>query len=771
MPPAQAAEYGDGDWMKVDLPHDWSIAGPIARENPAGSPGGFFPTGVGWYRKSFLAPADWAGRHVAIQFDGVYMLSDVYVNGTKLGTHASGFTPFEYDFTPHLKLSQSNTVAVRVDNSRQQNCRWYSGSGIYRHVRLAVREPIHMPQFGVFIRTNAVNNGAAELSMSVPVKNAGQPTADKVKVETRVFAADASGRPTGTAIAVFDAVDITLAENAGTVETKAVLPNAKLWSPESPAMYVAVTTLAVDGRTVDTRQTPFGVRTIAISAERGFELNGKPVELYGACVHDDNSGLGVAAFDRAEVRRVEWLKAAGFNAVRCAHNPPAPAFLDACDRLGLLVIDEAFDTWSLPKNPGDFGTYFKEQWQSELDKMILRDRNHPSIIIWSLGNEIVLWGRETARAATDGAKLIRRAKELDPTRFTTTAVAGWNLPDKPWEQMTPLLNQFDLVGYNYVLHRYETDHAAFPGRAIVGTESFPRDVFETFDTADRLTHVIGDFVWTGIDYFGESGIGRYHQPDEKIHFHLDPRHYPYHGAYCGDIDITGFRKPISYARNITWGRGETLYTSVTELTPDGRKYRVAEWGVVPTRASWTWPGFEGRSMEVVVYSRHDAVRLYLNDRLIGEKGTTRADHFKAVFSVPYEAGTLRTVGMRGGKEVETNTLRTAGPVAGLRLKVDRTQIDADGQDLAFVTVESIDANGDFQPNGDQNVTFTLDGPATIAGVASADFNNTDGYQVNHRRLFNGRAELIVRSSKTAGRINVQATAEGLKAATAAITAR
>ncbi len=758
---AEAAAFDDAKWATLDLPHDWSIAGPIARENPMGSPGGFFPAGIGWYRKTFDAPAEWSGKHVAVQFDGVYMRSDVWINGQKLGTHVSGFTPFSYDLTPHLKAGRPNTIAVRVDNSRQPNCRWYSGSGIYRHVRLLVRDPVHIADNGVFVRTISVQDGGAELSISVTMVDQGDAAVTGVGLAGQVFEADMDGKPVGDAVAHFDRVASPLHNRVGTIESKTTLVNPKLWTPETPNRYVAVISALNGGQVVDTKETAFGVRTIEVSAEKGFLLNGKPVELYGACVHDDNGALGVAALDRAEVRRVELLKAAGFNAVRCAHNPYAPAFFDACDRLGLLVIAEAFDTWSAPKNPGDFGHYFNDLWQNELDTMILRDRNHPSIVMWSLGNEILLWDKQTAKSAADGAKLIRRAKELDPTRFTTTAVAGWNLSDKHWDQFQPLLNKFDLVGYNYAIHRYESDHTKFPKRVIVGTESFPRELFETWDRSDRLAHVIGDFVWTGIDYLGESGIGRYHQPDEKIYFHLDPRHYPYHGAYCGDIDLTGFRKPISHQRNIVWNRGEKLYTSITETTPDGRNYRVAEWGIVPSQASWTWPGFEGKPREVQVYSRYDAVRLYLNDKLVGEKPTGRAEQFKAVFEVPYTPGTLRTAGVQDGKEVEDNVLRTAGPAAGLRLTADRTEIAADGQDLAFVTVEAVDKDGNFQPTGAQQITFAVDGPAVIAGVASGDLGTVQAYQGNQRQLFNGRAQVVIRSTRGPGNVTMRATADGL----------
>lgn len=776
---APSPAFDDARWKPVDLPHDWSIAGPLAPDNPTGSPGGFFPAGVGWYRKAFVAPPDWAGKQVSIVFDGAYLRSDVWLNGYKLGTHLSGFTPFILDLTSHLNIGRTNTIAVRVDNSRQMNSRWYSGSGIYRHVRLEVRDPFHIAEHGIFVRTESVTNGSTNLALSIAAENDSSETHPFVEYATQVFEADAKGKPVGNALADFAPIGSEFPVVNGTtqrtsvLETTATLPNPKLWTPESPNLYVAVTTASFNGRVVDTRETTFGVRTIAVSVEKGFVLNGEPVEMYGACVHDDNGPLGVAAFDRAEVRRVEMLRAAGFNAVRCAHNPPAPAFLDACDRLGLLVIDESFDSWAFGKLAQDYSLDFEANWQADLDAMILRDRNHPSIVMWSLGNEIHDFG--SPQGMRNGTKIVERARMLDPTRLLTTAVYWFRTIGGPfhwkWEEADALMSKFDVVGYNYQINRYETDHKRVPTRVMLGTESFPRDLFVSWQYSTKLPYVLGDFVWTAIDYLGESGIGRSYAPSEKAIFHAEPQQFPYHGAYCGDIDITGFRKPISYARNIVWNRGEKLYTSITEPTPEGKKRRVGAWGVVPSRASWTWPGYEGKPLEVQVYSRYDEVRLYLNDALIAEKPTTIDQKFMAAFEVPYAAGVLRTAGVLAGKEVENNILRTAGPVAGLRLTADRTEIAADGQDISFITVEAVDENGNFQPNGDQLVTFTVDGPAKIAGVASGDYSKIQDYQGNHRQLFQGRAQVVIRSTSSPGTVAVRATADALTTGNARITLR
>ncbi|HSV16436.1 MAG TPA: glycoside hydrolase family 2 TIM barrel-domain containing protein, partial [Tepidisphaeraceae bacterium] len=531
---AEAPAFDDTRWESVDLPHDWAIAGPIAAENPTGSPGGFFPAGVGWYRKSFVAPREWSGKRVAIEFDGAYMRTDAWLNGQKLGTHATGFTPFTFDLTSNLNVGATNTIAVRVDNSRQMNCRWYSGSGIYRHVRLDVRELVCIAQYGICIRTDAVSDGSAKLSMSITAENAGGQANPHLEYATQVFELGLDGKPSGNAVTSFAPATADFKDHTSTVDTSATLLNPKLWSPVTPNRYIAVTTASSDGHVIDTRETTFGVRTTAASADRGFLLNGESIKIYGACVHDDNGALGTAAFDRAEARRAEMLKAAGFNAVRCAHNPPAPAFLDACDRLGLLVIDESFDSWAYGKLPQDYSVDFAANWQADLDAMILRDRNHPSIVMWSLGNEIHDFG--SAQGLRNGMAIVARARALDPTRLLTTAVFWYRTIGGPlhwkWEDADELMSKFDVVGYNYQINRYEADHQRVPSRVMLGTESFPNDLFVSWDSSTKLPYVLGDFVWTGIDYVGESGIGRSYAPGEKVLFHAIAEQYPYHGAYC-----------------------------------------------------------------------------------------------------------------------------------------------------------------------------------------------------------------------------------------------
>ena len=756
----------------MELPHDWSIAGPLTPNNPTRNAGGYFPAGVGWYRKTFKLPSDSAGKRVAVRFDGVYMLAEVWVNGKSLGTHPYGYTPFACDLTAELKAGQPNTIAVRVDNSKQINSRWYSGSGIYRHVYLDVCNRLHILPESVHVTTMSADEAQATLRMAISAEDVGSMDADEATFTTEVFASDLKGGRTGSAVASFGPITSRFSERDGkhvaSAEAETKIRKPRLWSPEHPSLYMAVTTVTQGGRAVDEIQTPFGIRTIEVSATKGFLLNGERILLAGGCVHHDNGPLGAAAFDRAEERRVEILKAAGFNAVRTAHNPPSSAFLDACDRLGMLVLDEAFDTWEHPKNSQDYHLYFNDWWQRDVDAWIMRDRNHPCVVMWSIGNEINDLG--SARGIADGTKLAARVKELDSTRPVTDAVQLYNgmAPrdhDWTWNDADPLLAKLDIVGYNYQMGKYNQDHQRVPDRVMVATESYPRDMFKSWRWATDNTWIIGDFIWTAWDYLGEAGIGRVQATRGR------GGAFPYHGAYCGDIDLAGFRKPQSHARNITWDRGEKMYTSVIEQGADGGPLRTDGWGTTPSRESWTWPGMAGKSMDVQVYSRYESVRVSLNGTMVDEKPTGRSEQFKAVINVPYAPGTLKTEGIVGGRIVATSEIKTVGPVAKLHLTADRNRIRADGQDLSFITVKSVDGDGNFQPNGDEEVTFDVSGAGALAGVANGDLNNADVYQAKSRKLFQGRALLIVRATHQPGAVEIRAMGEGLPEASMTIDAR
>ncbi len=770
---AEAATFDDGAWRNVTLPHDWSIEGKFDAKNPTGGQGAFLPTGIGWYRQHLDAPAAWQGKKVSVEFEGVYMNADVWLNGQHLATHPYGYTSFFVDLTPALKPGGANVLAVRVDNSQQKNTRWYSGSGIYRHVWLYVTNPVHVAPWGVFVHCSKADDQTATVEVQTKVVNESA-TAETLMLQTILLAPDGK-------VLLRAGTKFNLAAGAGQEITQgADLPQPALWSPEKPQLCQAVTTILSNGQPIDEVKTTFGVRVLAWSAENGFTINGKTYKLSGGCIHHDNGVLGACAFDRAEERKIELLKAAGFNAIRTAHNPPSPELLDSCDRLGMLVMDEAFDCWAGGKNHFDYSVVFKDWWQRDIDAMVMRDRNHPSVALWSLGNEIP--GIYSDMGGEYGPKLAAEIHSLDKTRPVTNGILGWPVDPKKTsaddaaKQKNADLNwnSLDIVGTNYNLGRHIAQHAQFPNRVVVSTESSP-PVGMAYQVADN-SYAVGDFVWSGMDYLGECGVGRWFyegDPTEALNPPKDPtdtkphpvmhgndKLFPWHGANSGDLDLLGNSKPAAHLRDILWNMGEKLYMAVRQ-PDDDKKLIVVGWGWFPTWESWTWPGREGKPMTVEVYSRYEKVRLYLNDKLVDEKPTTRGQNFQASFTLPYQPGTLKAVGIENGQEVGGVHLETVGEPAAIRLTPDRASIKADHQDLSFVTVEVTDAKGALQPNADEAISFSISGPGTIAGLGNANLKCEDSYQGTQCRVFHGRALVVIRSTKEAGVINLQAESAGL----------
>ena len=749
-PPAvSTVDFDDKNWRNLDLPHDWSIEGTLDSNNPMGNDGGYFPAGVGCYRKTFTLPASFKDKLVSIYFEGVYMNSEVFINGKSLGVHPYGYTSFSYNLTPYLKFNGKNVLSVRVDNSEQKNCRWYSGSGIYRHVWMVVTNPIHFAQWGSTVTTPNVSTNQATVIVKTLVKNETE-LAQNVSLNTTLL--DANSRKSGENQQVVQLPANSEKEVEQIVQVSKPLP----WTPETPHLYQAQVRIEKNKKVVESIKTNFGIRSIKFTTENGFQLNGKTVKINGGCVHHDNGCLGAAAFDRAEERRVQILKSAGFNAIRTSHNPPSEAFLDACDRLGMLVIDEAFDGWKERKNDYDYAMYFDTWWQRDLEAMVLRDRNHPSIIMWSIGNEVI--ERKKPEAVAIAKMLVDCVHKNDPTRPVTSAMTAW---DNDWDIFDPLMATHDVCGYNYQLHRAPSDHERVPSRVIVQTESYPRDAFANWKMVQSHNYILGDFVWTALDYLGESSIGRWYYPGDKPGESWEGVFFPWHGAYCGDIDLTGWRKPISHYRSMLYNDNEKLYMAVREPNPDLGKIKTTGWAVWPTWESWTWPGYEGKELEVEVYSKYHKVRLYLNQKLIGEQATTEEHEFKATFNVPYAKGELKAVGVVDNNEVETTLLQTSGEAAKIKLIADRTKIFANGQDLSFVTVEVTDKDGKLQPNAENLLQFKIDGPGIIAGIDNANMKDVDPYVGTSRKTWHGRALVVVRSTKSAGNIKLTVSSKGL----------
>jgi len=743
------SNFDDSGWRTLDLPHDWSIEGTLDQNNPMGNDGGYFPAGIGWYRKTFTLPASWKDKRVSIYFEGVYMNSEVFINGKSLGIYPYGYSTFSYNLTPYLKLNAENVVSVRVDNSKQKNCRWYSGSGIYRHVWIIVTDPIHVAQWGVTVSTPEVSSEKATVQIKTMVKNeTGLP--QSITMKTRLSGANAKN-------AGSNQLNLELPANSEKeVQQTIQVSTPLLWTPETPNLYKAQVQIVKGQNVIDNTQTTFGIRSIKFTTENGFQLNGKTVKMNGGCVHHDNGSLGAAAFNRAEERRVEILKSAGFNTIRTSHNPPSEAFLEACDRLGMLVIDESFDGWREKKTDFDYAMYFDDWWQRDIEAMVKRDRNHPSIIMWSIGNEII--ERKKPEAIETARMLADCIRKNDPTRPVTSAMTTW---DQDWAIFDTLFAVHDIGGYNYQLHRAASDHARVPSRIMVQTESYPRDAFSNWKLVKDNRYIIGDFVWTALDYLGESGIGRWYYPGEKPGEHWEGEFFPWHGAYCGDVDLTGWRKPISHYRSMLYNSTEKLYMAVREPNPESGEIKTTLWSVWPTWESWTWPGYEGKELQVEVYSKYPKVQLYLNGKLIGEKATTEDQQFMATFNVPYTEGLLSAVGIIDDEKVETVVLKTSGDASKIKLVADRQRIFADGQDLAFVTIEITDKDGNLQPNAENELHFTIDGPGVIAGVDNANLKDTSQYIATTRKAWHGRAMVVIRSNKTDGDIQLTVSSPGL----------
>lgn len=749
IPDASSFTFDDADWRSLDLPHDWSVEADFDEKAPAGSDGGYLPTGIGWYRKTFHADKALQGKTLRLYFEGVYMNSEVFVNGERAGGHPYGYSSFFCDITPYLRFGQENVVAVKVDNSQQKNCRWYTGSGIYRHVWLLTTEAMYIDDWSVYIRP-------------VPQKDIDD---WKLDITMRYVDGAQTGAKPEIRHTVYDEAGKAIATSAGGhTEQSFSVNRPKLWSPDTPYLYKVCTQLIVGGKVVDEVTNTTGFRNIVFDNGKGLFVNGKPILLNGGCVHHDNGVLGARSFDAAEVRKVRLLKEAGFNAVRTSHNVPSEAFLHECDRQGLLVIDEAFDGWRDAKNKHDYSTLFEQWWKSDIEAMVLRDRNHPSIFCWSIGNEVI--ERKKLEVVTTARKLTDHVRALDPTRPVTSALTTW---DKEWEIFDPLAAVHDIVGYNYQLHRAESDHERVPSRIIMQTESYPRDAFRNWDLVQKHSYILGDFVWTALDYLGESSIGRaYYKGKEKDGFHTEHL-YPWHGGYCGDIDLTGLRKPISHYRDMLYNPDKKLYMAVREPNGYRGEIKVTDWGVWPTWESWNWQGHESKPIEVEVYSHYPKVRLYLNDALVGESPAGYAQQFKAVFTLPYQEGTLCAVGVDvNGTEQETVVLKTAGAPASIRLTTQEPNIKADGQDLAFVIAEVVDEEGNVVPDAANEIAFSIRGSGTLEATGSADLKDETSYTASVRKVWKGRAIAVVRSTKQDGKVTLKAVSKGLSSTSVTI---
>ncbi|MBL7697892.1 MAG: DUF4982 domain-containing protein [Chitinophagaceae bacterium] len=753
---AQGAEtpaYDDSKWRKLDLPHDWSIENIPGTNSPFDSnaisqvSGGFTTGGTGWYRKTFTLPDYANGKRIAIQFDGIYMNADVYLNGELIGTHPYGYTSFYYDISGKLKANTTNTIAVQVKNEGQ-NSRWYTGSGIYRHVWLLVNNDVHIANWSTFITTPEVSKASASIKLQSRINNFSKSDIN-AKAVFKIIGPDEKEA------ARLESVYPIVADSSSAVFFETTVNNPKLWTIQSPHLYKGVLEVFVNNELTHEEKTSFGIRSLSFDTS-GFRLNGETIELKGGCVHHDNGPLGAAAYDRAEIRRVQLLKQSGFNAIRSSHNPPSPAFLDACDSLGMLVIDEAFDMWRNPNNPHDYHLFFDKWWKEDINSLVLRDRNHPSVILWSIGNEIK--GMNTPEVTEVAKMLTAHVKTLDTTRPVTAAINGLS-PDKD-----NFISALDIAGYNYAAQGdhnqadiYAADHKRLPNRIMFGSESYAMAAFQSWKQAAEKPWVLGDFVWTAFDYIGEASIGwrGYYQKSDF---------YPWNLAFCGDIDICGWKRPQSYYRDVLWKKDElSLFVTppVPSFPANPAKEYWSRWEWHDAVADWNWEEYEGKPIEIQVYSSCDRVELFLNGKSLGSKNTNEHNEYLAKWTVPYEKGELSAVGYNGKKKIKTVSLKSAGDADRLRLSADRQTIKADGQDLVYITIELKDKNGVTVPKAENKIMFTVEGAGMIAGMGNADPMSVESFQGNERKLWRGKCLLIIRSRNEPGDIKITAHSKGL----------
>ncbi len=739
----------NGFQEQVNLPHDFSVGLPRKAESLMAERGGYFQGGECEYRK--MLPAGLAGR-VVLEVEGAYMNAEVFVNGNLAAFHPYGYTSFAVELTPWLKKNSDNELMIRIQNNALPNSRWYSGSGLYRHVWLLTADGPHIAPWGVFATTPVA---AADRSV--------------IRVETEAVG---EGLVRHT---LLDACGSAVASAAAPAATgknvqEMQVSEPRLWQPEDPYLYTLRSEMLSGGVVTDSVETTIGIRSIALDKSKGFLLNGEPVKLKGGCVHHDCGILGAAAWDSAEQRKVEAHKATGYNAIRCAHNPPSPAFLDACDRLGMIVMDEAFDCWRMGKTPYDYHLYFEDWWRRDLASMVLRDRNHPSIVFWSTGNEVperfgLSGGNELSR------QLASEIRALDSTRLVTNALTF--AYDQVIEDFAKDSKEFaaplDVVGYNYLWKRYEEDLAAFPDRFIYGTETYPGEAFENWQMALKSPRVLGDCVWTSMDYIGEAGLGKSILPGESPAY--TGAKYPWTLANCGDLDILGYPRPQSIYRQILWGHRKAPWIAVHRPNDKGLKSQGSYWGWPDVHHSWSWPGAEGFKTFIDVYSDADEVELFVNGSSLGRKPAGEACRNTASFETVYQPGCIRAVAYAGGKAVGEDHVCTCGMPAAIRLEADRPEVTAAWGGLAYVTATVVDDQGNLVPWAQNKLFFAVSGVGAFLAAGSGDPMSEESYTDNRRSAFEGVAVAAVRSSGEPGEIVLTVSAEGLRAQQITIAAR
>ncbi|MCF2583115.1 glycoside hydrolase family 2 TIM barrel-domain containing protein [Bacteroides caecigallinarum] len=791
-PKASETDFDDKDWRVLNLPHDWAIEGDFSKDNPSGTGGGALPGGTGWYRKTFVPGNEDSDKIIRIDFDGIYMNSEVFINGQSLGKRPYGYISFGYDITPYLKWNEKNVIAVRVDNSEQPNSRWYSGCGIYRNVWLTKTNPVHVDEWGTYVTTSEISNNNATLNIVTTVQNSGKNN-ETVTLKSILNDMD------GSVVAETESSVSVVAGQKSDISHTLTISSPILWDTENPYLYSLVTEIIKDDKCIDRYTTTTGIRDFRFDAEKGFILNGKQTKINGVCMHHDLGCLGAAVNTRAIERQLEILKEMGCNGIRCSHNPPAPELLDLCDKMGFIVMDEAFDMWRKKKTSHDYARYFNEWHEKDLRDFILRDRNHPSIFVWSIGNEvleqwsdakadtlsleeanlILNFGHSADMLAKDGEmsvnslltkKLADFVRELDPTRPIT---AGCNEPN-PGNHLFKS-GALDIIGYNYHNVNIPDVPKNFPGKPFIITESnsalmtrgyyrmpsnemfiwperwdkpfydesFSCSSYENCHVPWGNTHeesiklvrnndfISGQYVWTGFDYIGEP----------------TPYGWPARSSYFGIVDLAGFPKDVYYLYQAEWTNKQVLH-----LFPH-----------------WNWT--EGQEIDMwCYYNNADEVELFINGESQGIRNKDE-NNLHVVWRVKFVPGTVKVVARKGGNIIAEKEIHTAGDPYKIRLTPDRDIITADGKDLSFITVEVLDKDNNLCPLSENLINFEVKGNAFIAGVDNGCQTSMERFKDNKRKAFNGKCLVVLQNNGEIGTATLTANSNGLESSTIEIKSK
>ncbi|HOO98520.1 MAG TPA: glycoside hydrolase family 2 TIM barrel-domain containing protein [Bacteroidales bacterium] len=759
--------FNDSGWRDLDLPHDWSIEGPFSRDNSSCT--AYLPGGTGWYRKSFTLPSEGRGRKVFIYFDGVYNNSEVWINGHFLGKRPNGYISFVYDLSPHLNPGGENVIAVKVDHTLDADSRWYTGSGIYRDVHLIYTGLVHAKWWGVSYTTPDVSADGASLSVKTDIVNESGKKA-RVKVTWKLMREK-------SLIVSSSAASVISAGGETTVSRIINVPDPDLWNVDSPDLYSLVTEIK-SGKTIDRIDIPVGFRTIRFDADSGFFLNGKNLKLKGICMHHDAGALGAAVPGEELARRLDILKEMGCNAIRTSHNPFSPGFMDLCDKKGFLVIGEIFDEWELPKKkwlqgwnvgtPGreGYAEYFKEWAKQDLEDFVLRDRNHPSLIMWSIGNEVdypndpythpilnteanpQTWAKfseslpHADRLGEVARELVSVIKRLDTTRPVTAGLASALMSNE-----TGYAAALDVAGYNYQEFRYEQDHRKYPDRPLYGSENGM--TLEMWNYVADNDYIMGQFLWTGFEYLGEAG------------------RYPMRSNTAGVIDLAGNKKPEFFFRQSLWSDKPMVFIGTTDRLDERRKPGLWD----HKRVDPVWNYERGKMVSVNAFSNCEEVELLLNEKSLGTKKMVDFPNRAISWELPFEKGELTAISKNGGKEVARHSLRTTGEAARISAAVRESILRADRTDISHIFVTLQDKDGNVVYDAGNEVTCEISGPARLIGMEDSNPANTEDYRDNRQHAFHGRLLVYVQAEDKEGKVTIKLTSPGLTDAVVELTAK